>query len=133
MARTYQAFSKRGEAVNYQSRLTWAYGEEATVYVVSGDQPVYLVGPPSEDVDLSGARPLVTLVPGLPDTVGLDLTISVQEDRIDVLKERIADLVVEAAEWRTKCERACRTIHIQEPRGYCSASRPRTDLEEEAS
>ena len=136
MARTYQGFAKRGEAVNYQSRLTWAYGEEATIYVVKGAAPFYLVGPPSEDVDLSGAAPLVTMVPGLPETLDRDLTISVLEDRIAVLSVELLAQARETREWQRKCERAYRTIHIQEPRGgYCSASRPRnwTDLEEEAS
>ena len=67
MARYFTTFSRRAEAYTAAHRVCGRDGS-ATLYVVSEAQPpMYLVGPPTVDMEQAGATPLLTLVQGLPD------------------------------------------------------------------
>lgn len=68
MARYFTTFANRGKAYVHAHKQVGVTGEATTLYVVAGCQPpMFLVGPPTHDMEIAGATALMTLVPGLPD------------------------------------------------------------------
>jgi len=64
MAKYYTAFSHKGKAYLALHAEAGRTAEAATLYVVPGAPPMYLVGPSNAaDMEEAGATPLITIIP----------------------------------------------------------------------